>query len=184
MAYFAVPKKLKNLVLLVFSLFFYAWGEPIYVFLMLFNSMVDYLAGMLMEWYKDNPKIKKAALLMSLIVNLSMLGFFKYSDFFLGSLNNWFGLDIELLNVALPIGISFYTFQTMSYTIDRYRGKIKTQRNLITFGAYVASFPQLIAGPIVTYADVEIEMNERRADFDGFSSGVERFTEGLAKRFF
>lgn len=182
LVYFAVPKKAKNLVLLLFSLFFYAWGEPIYIFLMLFNSMIDYLAGMLMERYQDSPKIKKAALLMSIVVNLSMLGFFKYADFFLGSINNWFGFDIELLNVALPIGISFYTFQTMSYTIDRYRGKIKTQKNPITFGAYVASFPQLIAGPIVTYADVEKEMNDRTVNLDEFSEGVERFTEGLAKK--
>ncbi len=180
--YFAAPKKGKNLVLLVFSLIFYAWGEPIYVFLMLFNSLVDYFAGLTIEKYWEKRLVKKAALLVSLLVNLSMLGFFKYFDFFLGSLNNWFGMDLELLGIALPIGISFYTFQTMSYTIDRYRGRIQSQKNLITFGAYVASFPQLIAGPIVTYAEVDKEMESRRIDFTGFCDGVERFTEGLGKK--
>lgn len=182
LVYFVVPKKGKNLVLFLSSLFFYAWGEPIYIFLMLFNASVDYLAGRLIERYEEHPAAKKAALLLSLVVNLSMLGFFKYADFFIGSLNNWFGLDLKLLNVALPIGISFYTFQTMSYTIDRYWGRIKTQKNLIAFGAYVASFPQLIAGPIVTYAEVEEELSNRKVDFDGFGDGVERFTEGLAKK--
>lgn len=180
--YFIVPKNGKNLVLLVFSLFFYAWGEPIYIFLMLFNSAVDYFAGLTIDKYGENPVIRKAALMTSMVVNLSMLGFFKYADFFLGSLNNWFNLDIELLGLALPIGISFYTFQTMSYTIDMYRGRIKVQKNPITFGAYVTSFPQLIAGPIVTYADVEKEMDSRRVNFDGFSDGVLRFTEGLGKK--
>lgn len=144
--YFIVPKRGKNFVLLVFSLFFYAWGEPVYIFLMLFNSLVDYFAGLTIDKYREKPVIRKAALMTSMVVNLSMLGFFKYFDFFLGSLNNWFHLDIELLGLALPIGISFYTFQTMSYTIDMYRGKIKVQKNPITFGAYVTSFPQLIAG--------------------------------------
>lgn len=180
--YFIVPKNGKNLVLLVFSLFFYAWGEPIYIFLMLFNSAVDYFAGLTIDKYGENPVIRKAALMTSMVVNLSMLGFFKYADFFLGSLNNWFNLDIELLGLALPIGISFYTFQTMSYTIDMYRGRIKVQKNPITFGAYVTSFPQLIAGPIVTYADVEKEMDSRQVNFDGFSDGVLRFTEGLGKK--
>lgn len=180
--YFITPKKGRNLVLFLSSLVFYAWGEPRYVFLMLFNSTVDYLAGLTISYAENRPGIKKAALAASIGVNLSMLALFKYSAFFLGTLNNWFGLELGILELALPIGISFYTFQTMSYTIDVYRGKVKAQKNPITFGAYVASFPQLIAGPIVTYQEVAGQMDSRRVEFDGFCDGVERFTEGLGKK--
>ena len=182
MIYYVAPKPLRNLILFIASLIFYAWGEPIYVMIMIFSTLLDYTVGRVIDHYRQHKYIPKMALAISVCGNLGMLGFFKYANFFIENLNNFLGLDINLLKIALPIGISFYTFQTMSYTIDLYRGKIGVQKNLITFGAYVAMFPQLIAGPIVTYETVEKELNKRTETVEQFSEGVMRFIEGLAKK--
>ena len=182
MVYYVAPKPLRNLILFIASLIFYAWGEPIYVMIMIFSTLLDYTVGRVIDYYRQHKYIPKMALAVSVCGNLGMLGFFKYANFFIENTNNLLGLDINLLKIALPIGISFYTFQTMSYTIDLYRGKIGVQKNIISFGAYVAMFPQLIAGPIVTYETVEKELNERTETVEQFSEGVMRFIEGLAKK--
>ena len=179
--YFAVPRQGKNAVLFIFSLLFYAWGEPIYVGLMIFSTVLDYTCGWLVEKYRGTSK-QKIGLLISVFTNLSLLFFFKYTDFFIGTINTVFGTDIAMLNLPLPIGISFYTFQTMSYTIDVYRGDAKVQKNILSFGAYVSLFPQLIAGPIVRYQDVADQLNERTHSFDRFGNGVKRFVTGLGKK--
>ena len=179
--YYLAPRKLKNLVLFVFSLLFYAWGEPVYVGLMIFSTILDYCCGRAAEKYRGTGKAK-AALIVSVTVNLGLLCLFKYTDFLLTTINGIFGLSIPLLNLPLPIGISFYTFQTMSYTIDVYRGETKAQRNIISFGAYVSLFPQLIAGPIVRYQTIAEQIDNRVHTSDLFSSGVKRFVRGLAKK--
>ena len=182
--YFLLPKKCRNLLLFIASLIFYAWGEPVYVTIMLFSTVVDYTHGLLVERFlaKDNRRAAKMVVASSMIINLSLLGFFKYTDFVLSNINALLGTDIALLNIALPIGISFYTFQTMSYTVDVYRGDAKAQHNIIDFGAYVALFPQLIAGPIVQYKTIAEELNHRRENVDDFASGVTRFMTGLGKK--
>ena len=182
--YFILPKKLRNLLLFIASLIFYAWGEPVYVVIMLFSTVVDYTHGLLVERFlaKDNRKAARIVVASSMIINLSLLGFFKYTDFILSNINAIFGTDIALLGIALPIGISFYTFQTMSYTVDVYRGDAKAQHNIIDFGAYVALFPQLIAGPIVQYKTIAEELNNRRENIDDFADGVTRFMTGLGKK--
>ena len=179
--YFLVPKKAKNAVLFVFSLLFYAWGEPIYVGLMIFSTVLDYCCGLAVEKHRGTPKAK-IGLLVSVIVNLSLLCLFKYADFLIGTVNGIFGCSIPLLNLPLPIGISFYTFQTMSYTIDVYRGDAKVQKNIISFGAYVSLFPQLIAGPIVRYQTIADQIDERTHSADKFGEGVKRFVCGLGKK--
>jgi len=182
--YFISPKKYKNLILFISSLFFYAWGEPIYISLMLFSTIVDYTHGIEVQKCLEKGDKKKARnwVISSVIINLLILGFFKYTDFLLLNINHLFNLDIPLLNLPLPIGISFYTFQTMSYTIDIYRGEAKAQKNMIDFGAYVALFPQLVAGPIVAYKTVATQLNEREENYDIFSEGVCRFILGLSKK--
>ncbi|MGN0360709.1 MAG: MBOAT family protein, partial [Hominisplanchenecus sp.] len=154
--YFIAPRKIRNVILFVFSLFFYAWGEPKYVFLMLFSITMDYTVGRLIDRFKESGEMKKArtALLFSVVINLSILAFFKYADFLVGTVNSLLGTRLPLLNIPLPIGISFFTFQTMSYTIDVYRGATKVQKNWINYGTYVSMFPQLIAGPIVQYKTI------------------------------
>ncbi len=182
--YFIVPRKLKNLVLFLSSLFFYAWGEPVYVVIMLFSTAVDFTHGMLVHKFKEKGENKKAKYVVAsaMIINLSLLGFFKYSDFILQNINSIFNTDIPLLKLALPIGISFYTFQTMSYTVDVYRGVAKVQRNIISFGAYVALFPQLIAGPIVQYKTIAEQLDNRKENTEQFSYGIFRFMTGLGKK--
>lgn len=182
--YFIAPKKVKNFILLIFSLIFYAWGEPIYICLMLFSTVFDYINGLLIERFGLNTKGSKVVLIIAMLGNLGLLGVFKYFDFFMGSLNNVFGLSLPFLNVALPIGISFYTFQTMSYTIDVYRGVVPAQHNIITFGSYVTMFPQLIAGPIVQYKTVERELNSRSVGLEDVYIGVRRFLIGFVKKVF
>ena len=179
--YYLAPNKLKNLVLFVFSLLFYAWGEPVYVGLMIFSTVLDYTCGLTAERFRGTRKAK-IALLVSVVVNLSLLGVFKYADFLIATVNSVFGCALPLLGLPLPIGISFYTFQTMSYTIDVYRGDTKAQRNIISFGAYVSLFPQLIAGPIVRYQTIAEQMDRRTHSSDQFSLGVRRFVCGLAKK--
>ena len=179
--YFLVPRKLKNAVLLVFSLVFYAWGEPKYIFLMIATIGLFFGCGLAIEKAKTKP-MKKLWLTVSVVVSLGLLAVFKYADFILGSVNAVAGTDIPLLKLALPIGISFYTFQCLSYTIDVYRGDCPAQRNIVSFGAYVSLFPQLIAGPIVRYVDVARELNSRTHSWEKVSLGLRRFLAGLAKK--
>ena len=167
----------QNLVLLVFSLFFYSWGEGIVVLLLLLSAVVDFAAAKLI-----NIGFKKIGLCISLVFNLGILFFFKYINFFIENINNIFNLSWDFIDISLPIGISFFTFQTMSYSIDVYRGKVKASNNFLNFASYVCMFPQLIAGPIVRYQDVEKELVSRIISWDKISEGVERFVIGLAKK--
>lgn len=182
--YFAVPRGWRNAVLFLGSLVFYAWGEPVYVLLMLFSTAVDYTHGRIIQNARAEGKERKArlALLSSVVINLGLLGVFKYTDFVIQSINTVTGLAIPLANLPLPIGISFYTFQTMSYSIDVYRGEAKAQKKMIDFGAYVAMFPQLIAGPIVRYQTVAEELNTRRETPEKFADGIALFMVGLGKK--
>ena len=179
--YALAPRRLKNYVLLVASLVFYFFGEPVYTILLLISSVSDYLHSLFIE-PRRGRRSAKVALVSSIVVNLGLLGFFKYADFFLSSLNAVLGTQIPLPGVELPIGISFYTFQTMSYTIDVYRGEVHAQRNLATFATFVSLFPQLIAGPIVRYTDVARELESRRTRLEDFALGIRRFAFGLGKK--
>lgn len=181
LCYFLVPKRMKNLILFLGSLFFYAWGEPVYVILMLFSTVSDYVWGRLIEKCQGKGAAR-FFLTMSILINLLLLGFFKYADFVIGIVNGVFGASIPLLELPLPIGISFYTFQTMSYAIDVYRGECKAQKNLLDFGVFVTMFPQLIAGPIVKYHQIEASLRDRRISLQGISYGAKRFVAGLAKK--
>ena len=184
LAYYIMPKQGKNLVLFLASLFFYAWGEPVYVLLMIFSTVVDYTHGRMVESLIKQDKRKKAKWVVasSMCINLALLGFFKYADFLIANINAIFGTAIGTFDLALPIGISFYTFQTMSYTVDVYRGEAKAQKNIISFGAYVALFPQLIAGPIVQYRTIAEQLVCRKTTGEQFSDGVVRFITGLGKK--
>jgi alginate O-acetyltransferase complex protein AlgI len=181
LVYFAVPWKLKNTVLLLSSLVFYGWGEPKLLGLMIFTILMFYGCG-LMIGRCQTRRGKKAWLTVSVVISIGLLGLFKYADFFIDSFNAVTGLSVPLLRLALPVGISFYTFQSLSYTIDVYRGNVPAQRNPISFGAYVALFPQLIAGPIVRYVDVARELNERKHSWEDFCLGLRRFLVGLGKK--
>jgi alginate O-acetyltransferase complex protein AlgI len=180
--YYLAPMRMRNGILLAVSLVFYGFGEPVYIAIMVLSILIDYTNGILIEKYRGHHILPKVFLTVSIMGNLGLLGFFKYGDFFIGNLNHFAGTNLGLLKVALPIGISFFTFQTMSYSIDVYRGNTKAQKDLITFGAYVAMFPQLIAGPIVIYKDVEKQLRERKVDGDSLKYGILRFTLGLAKK--
>ena len=182
LGYYICPKKGKNLFLLIVSLIFYAWGEPKYVFLMIFSILVNYVFGLLMDKHRENKKRLKLMLVISVIIDLGLLSVFKYTDFIITNINSVFGAGFDLLNIALPIGISFYTFQAMSYTIDVYRDDVRVQRNLIDFGMYITMFPQLIAGPIVRYSDVQDQLAERNVTAADFSEGIMRFVVGLGKK--
>jgi len=181
LCYYLAPGRMKNVILFVGSLFFYAWGEPIYVLLMLFSTVVDYTHGRLLGRFRGR-RAAKGILLSSVFINLFVLCFFKYADFLIGTLNSLAGISLPLLKLPLPIGISFYTFQTMSYTIDVYRGEAKVQKNLLDFGVYVTMFPQLIAGPIVKYRDVEERLHCRSVNLLAISAGLKRFCVGMAKK--
>lgn len=182
--YYLCPAKLRNLILFIASLIFYAWGEPVYVLIMLFSTVFDYTNGRLIEKLKsqDRNRAAKGVLIVDLCGNLAILGFFKYTDFVLETINSLSGAGIGLLKIALPIGISFYTFQTMSYTIDVYRGVVPAQKNILNFGTYVVLFPQLIAGPIVQYKTIGKELESRKVTVDDFAQGAFRFTVGFAKK--
>lgn len=179
--YYAVPKSVKNLVLLLASLVFYGWGEPSYVFLMMASIGLGYVFGLLIEKFK-NTTWAKVFLVLSIIVSLGFLGYFKYADFFITNFNLATGLALPLVRVALPIGISFYTFQLVSYIIDVYWGRVSAQKNLISLATYITMFPQLIAGPIVRYSDVERQLKERDITFDKIAYGIRRFSLGLGKK--
>ena len=179
--YFLVPRAAKNAVLLVSSLLFYAWGEPKYVFLMIATIALFYGCGLAIGKAKQ-AGWKKFWLILSVVISLALLAVFKYADFFVDSFNKATGLSIPLLRLALPIGISFYTFQCLSYTIDVYRGNAQVQKNPVSFGAYVALFPQLIAGPIVRYVDVARELDSRTHSWEEAMLGIRRFLIGLSKK--
>ncbi|MBQ8107821.1 MAG: MBOAT family protein, partial [Ruminococcus sp.] len=181
--YFIVPRVCRNAVLFVFSLVFYAWGEPVYVLLMIASTIVAYITGLL----ADSKRVKKrglnlTAMLFAVVWNMGLLLFFKYTDFFINTANSAFGTDIKTLGLALPIGISFYSFQTLSYVIDVYKGDVDSQKNFLDLATYVALFPQLIAGPIVRYKDVAAQLKERHETLEKFSQGVKRFCVGLGKK--
>ncbi|MEG0876726.1 MAG: MBOAT family protein [Oscillospiraceae bacterium] len=182
--YYIVPCKWRNLWLFAVNMVFYGWGEPVYIVLMLFSIVVNYINGILVGKYKDdNPKKAKRFLVLNIVINLALLMFFKYYDLFAATLGQIPGLGfIKPLGIVLPIGISFYTFQTMSYPIDIYRGDADVQKNFISFGTFVALFPQLIAGPIVRYKDVASQLGFRANSSEQFASGVRRFVIGLAKK--
>lgn len=179
--YYVIPKNKKNwrnIILLVMSLVFYAFGEPIYVLLMIFSIIINYIFGIMI----DKLKIKKALLIISIVFNIGLLFFYKYADFLINNINSLFNLDIKYLNLSLPIGISFYTFQILSYVIDVYQKKVDVQKNIFTLATYICLFPQLIAGPIVRYITVEDELNNRNETISNFSDGLRRFIVGLAKK--
>lgn len=174
-------RRMRNVILFLGSLFFYAWGEPVYVLLLLFSTLSDYTHGRLIDRFRGRT-IASVLLASSIIINLAVLGYFKYADFLIGAVNQATGLSIPLQNLPLPIGISFYTFQTMSYTIDVYRGKAKVQKNLLDFGVFVTMFPQLIAGPIVRYTDIQDDLRDHHGTVEDVSYGMRRFVVGLAKK--
>ena len=180
--YFAVPLRWRNLALLLTSLVFYGWGEPIYLGIMVLSILIDYTHGLLVERYRSRDKLARWFVAESVILNLGLLGFFKYWDFFAENLSRLPGITLPALGLPLPIGISFFTFQTMSYTIDVYRQDAPAQRDIVAFGAYVTMFPQLVAGPIVRYREVAAELKERVNTTADFAAGAGRFTVGLAKK--
>lgn len=182
LVYYVAPQRWKNAALLLISLIFYAWGEPVYILLLLFSSVVDYMNGLLMDRYEEREKIRRLILVFSLIVNVGVLCFFKYADFLIHSTNELLGTNFATLDLPLPIGISFYTFQTMSYMIDVYRRNVPAQRSFINFAAFVSMFPQLVAGPIVRYEDIDKQLAHRHVSMALFASGVRRFIIGLAKK--
>ena len=179
--YYAVPKSVKNVVLLLASLVFYGWGEPSYVFIMIGSIIVGYVTGILLEKIQKTT-LKKVVLIVSLVISLGLLAYFKYANFFIENFSKATGISVPLLKVALPIGISFYTFQLISYVIDVYWGSVKAQKNFISLATYITMFPQLIAGPIVRYSDVEKQLKDRTHDFKKTAYGIKRFVIGLSKK--
>ena len=179
--YIIAPKVLKNLVLLLASLIFYAWGEPKYVILMVLSIAIGYVLGLLIEGFQGKRR-SKFFLILSIVSSLGFLAYFKYADFFITNFNAVTGLSLPLLQVALPVGISFYTFQILSYTIDVFKGEVKAQKNPINLATYISLFPQLIAGPIVRYADIAQQLNTRTHSFEKIAIGIRRLVLGLGKK--
>lgn len=178
--YFICKEKYRNYILLIASLIFYAWGEPKYIILMIVSILMNYIYGILIDKYRNKDKL---ILVLAILTNLGLLGYFKYYNFFVINLDRMFSRELlSIRNIVLPIGISFYTFQILSYIIDLYRKEIKVQKNIFNFALYVSFFPQLIAGPIVKYKDIENEIKERKIDVELFSSGVRKFIYGLGKK--
>ncbi|MBQ3046245.1 MAG: MBOAT family protein [Clostridia bacterium] len=180
LGYYILPFKLKNIWLLLSSLFFYFYGEPKYLILMIAVITVSYVFGLITE--KLSGTARKIALAVSVLTTLSALIFFKYTDFFISTVNTAFGTEFDLLKIALPIGISFFTFQAISYNIDVYRGDVPSQKNPLNLALYISLFPQLVAGPIVRYSDIERDLRERTHSLESFTLGVRRFAIGLAKK--
>ena len=179
--YFIVPVKLRNGLLLLFSLLFYAWGEPVYLTVMLGSIAMNYVFGILLDKV-SSARGRKAVAAVSVAANLLLLGVFKYTGFFVRNIEGITGLELNVKEIALPIGISFFTFQAMSYVLDVYRGKAQVQKNIFSFGLYIALFPQLIAGPIVRFSTVAAEINRRHTDAAMAAEGIKRFVIGLAKK--
>ena len=181
--YYIVPARYRNLWLFIVNLVFYGWGEPVYILLMVFSIALNYAAGLLIARYRlTDDKKARAVLTVNTVVNLALLIFFKYFDLLAATLSRIPGISIPALGLTLPIGISFYTFQTMSYPIDVYRGDTEEQKNFIRFGTFVALFPQLIAGPIVRYSDIAVQLKTREHSISEAASGARRFILGLAKK--
>ena len=180
--HYLLPKAMKNGILLLFSLVFYFVGEQELVLLMLLSALLDFFCSLAIEHFRGNQSAMRLFLMLSILGNLSLLGYFKYADLIINSINAILDTQLHFLEIALPIGISFYTFQTMSYTFDVYRGDVKAERNFLDFFTYVTLFPQLIAGPIVRYQTVAIELKSRTVDFAAFGGGVSRFCMGLGKK--
>jgi len=179
--YFAVPRRFQNLLLLIASLFFYAWGEPIYIVLMMASSIINFALGLAIDRTRGT-NAGKAVFIASIVSNLALLGFFKYADFLIQNVNSLFGSNIGILDLPLPIGISFYTFQALSYTIDVYRNNTQVQKDPIALAMYITLFPQLIAGPIVRYPTIESQLVRRSVSLDLFAEGIHRFVIGLGKK--
>lgn len=177
--YFIVPSKFKNLVLFLSSMAFYFYGEPTYIWVLLLSCFINYISALLISKYRKQSKF---ILILTVIIDLSLLMYFKYTNFFIDNINNLFNLNINAIKVIMPIGISFFTFQTLSYVIDVYTKKVKANKNFITFSSYVSLFPQLIAGPIVRYCDVDKELKNRTHSYNMFADGIRRFTIGLGKK--
>lgn len=180
--YYISPRKLRNLILLVFSLFFYGYGEPKYLIIMILSITINYLMGLLIDKYREEQILVKLIIFLTILANLSIIGYYKYADFVIVNINELFNSSLPLLNIVMPIGISFFTFQGLSYVIDVYRGNGKVQKNPFNVALYISLFPQLIAGPIVRYETVAEQLNERKETLEGFSYGVERFILGLSKK--
>ncbi len=180
--YFIVPSKYKNLVLFIFSMLFYFYGEPTYIWVLLLSCFVNYLGGLIIGKNKENKKLVNLIFIGTVIFDVGLLFYFKYTDFFISNINNIIGSDIGLMHIVMPIGISFFTFQTMSYVIDVYTGKVEYNKSFLDFSTYVALFPQLVAGPIVRYSDIDEELKERKHSFELFSQGISRFIIGLGKK--
>ncbi|WP_373897607.1 MBOAT family protein [Haloimpatiens sp. FM7315] len=180
--YYISPKKLKNLTILIASLIFYAWGEPICILLMVFSIILNYIMTLFIHNFRYNKNISRNIFIVTLAINLGMLAFFKYFSFIIDNLNMLLGLNIIVEKIPLPMGISFYTFQILSYVIDVYLDKVEVQRNIINFGVYVTMFPQLVAGPIVKYSDINYQLKNRKRSLYKFSEGIERFIIGLGKK--
>lgn len=180
--YYLSPRRFRNAILLVASLIFYAWGEPVYIFIMIFSTIFDYMNGILIDRFRHRKELARGVLILSMIGSLGILGFFKYAGFVIDNINSLLNLHLQTAELPLPVGISFYTFQTMSYIIDVYRGKVPVQKNLISFGAYVTMFPQLVAGPIVKYQDIAGALVNRKVTLVRFGEGAELFIRGLAKK--
>lgn len=182
LAYYVAPVRIRNFILLLASLVFYAWGEPVYLFLMLYSILFNYVMGL--DIYRRRGKRKKAreSLILGVAVNLALLGFFKYYGFLAENLEQILPVNLPEVSVGLPIGLSFYTFQSISYLADVYRGKAEGQRNLISFGLYISMFPQLVAGPIVQYADIDAQLKKRSTSWERFGEGTRHFIGGLAKK--
>ncbi|HEX3027278.1 MAG TPA: MBOAT family O-acyltransferase [Clostridia bacterium] len=180
--YYIAPKRLRNLVLLIEGMVFYAWGEPVYIIVVMASTIMDYIYGRLMDRHKENRRMMKFLIVISVVSNLGILAVFKYSSFLIGNLNYFFHLSIPDPHIPLPVGVSFHTFQSMSYTIDMFFGNIAVQRNLVNFCTYVTLFPQMVAGPIVRYSEVEHEIDKRVINLDTLDQGVKLFIRGLAKK--
>ena len=180
--YYISPYKYKNIILLIFSIIFYTLGEPRYIFLIIVSMIINYILSILIYKNRRNIEKKKLILFTIILINITVLVFFKYYSFLIENINIIFNINLKIREISLPLGISFYTFQLISYIVDVYRGKVVPQRNIIKFSLYVLMFPQLVAGPIVKYSDIEREIEDRKITINIFGQGVERFILGLAKK--
>ncbi len=181
-SYYIFPRRVRNLILLVFSLFFYAYGEPKYVVIMLISIFINYIFGLLVDKYRNKKNIIRFLMFLAVSMNISIIGYYKYANFLILNYNKIFNSNYEILNIVMPIGISFFTFQGLSYVIDVYRGHGKVQKNPLNVALYISLFPQLIAGPIVRYETIADQINYRRETLSDFSYGIERFIIGLSKK--